>query len=320
MALTGICLLYMGGPSDLDAVKPFLSALFSDRELIQLPGGPLSGLLAKLIVTFRAPRVLRHYQEIGGGSPLLETTLEQARLLEQALGSDGDFAVEVAMRYSPPRVDEALASLRQRGAERLVALPLYPHYSAATTGSSFKDLDRALAALGDPWPVTRVESFHDDPRYLDALADTVRAGLEEAGPGATVLFSAHSLPVSFIQRGDPYQAQVEATVAGVVSRLELDSWHLCYQSRSGPVEWLGPNTVELCDQLIDAGERRLLLVPVSFVSDHIETLHELDIQLRAHCQERGAEQFVRAPTLGVAPDFIQALRELCLRACQQPTE
>ncbi len=316
MTVTGICLLYMGGPKDLDAVKPFLSALFSDRDLIQLPGGPLSGLLGRLIVTFRTPKVRRHYQEIGGGSPLLETTLEQAALLEQALRTEGEFAVEVAMRYCPPRVDGALSRLRDRGAEQLVALPLYPHFSSATTGSSFKDLDRALHDLEYQVPLSKVESFHDQPTYLDALAETVVQGLEQAGSGATVIFSAHSLPVSFIQGGDPYQDHVEATVAGVVERLALDDWHLGYQSRSGPVEWLGPNTIELTDRLIQEGHKRLLFVPVSFVSDHIETLHELDIQLRKHCLEGGAEIFARAPALGTSPRFIQALKELSLGSCQ----
>lgn len=314
---TGICLLYMGGPRDLDAVKPFLSALFADRDLIQLPGGPFAPLLGKLIVHFRAPRVRGYYEEIGGGSPLLETTEQQARLLEQALKTEGDFVVEAAMRYCAPRVDEALERLAERGATRLVALPLYPHYSEATTGSSFKDLYRALAEQGDKWPMARVSSFHDHPGYLDALAGTVEQALAEAGDDATVIFSAHSLPVSFIQRGDPYQSQVEATVEGVVTRLGLDHLYLCYQSRSGPVEWLGPNTLELTKSLIEDGNRRLVLVPVSFVSDHIETLHELDIALRERCMAWGAEAFFRAPALGTSAAFIQALKELTLSACQR---
>ena len=317
MTTTGICLLYMGGPSDLDAVKPFLSALFADRDLIQLPGGPLAPLLGKLIVHFRSPRVRGYYEEIGGGSPLLQTTEQQARLLEQALSPDGDFAVEVAMRYCEPRVDGALERLARRGAEQLVALPLYPHYSSATTGSSFKDLERALADLDITWPSARVESFHDHPRYLDALAGTVAQALEQADGDATVVFSAHSLPRRFIERGDPYQDQVEATVDGVVRRLGLQNWRLAYQSRSGPVEWLGPNTLELTEAIIADGHRRLVLVPVSFVSDHIETLHELDIQLRERCLSWGAEAFFRAPALGSDPTFIQALKELALAACQR---
>ncbi len=305
----------MGGPVDLDAVKPFLSALFADRDLIQLPGGPLAPLLGKLIVHFRSPRVRGYYEEIGGGSPLLATTEEQARLLEQALGHD--FAVEVAMRYCDPTAEDALERLAARGVQSLVALPLYPHHSSATTGSSFKDLDRALAARGHAWPLSRVESFHDHPGYLDALAATVGQGLEQADGDAMVVFSAHSLPQSFIDRGDPYKDQVEATVQGVVERLGLDgNWRLAFQSRSGPVKWLEPNTVELCEALIAEGRRRLLLVPVSFVSDHIETLHELDIQLRDHCLSLGAEAFFRAPALGPSPAFIQALKELTLDACQ----
>ena len=304
----------MGGPETLADVKPFLRELFSDRDLIQLPGGRLlQRPFALLISTLRAPKVMGYYDEIGGGSPLLRTTRAQAALLEQALAPAGEFVVEVAMRYCAPRAADALDRLRQRGARRCVALPLYPQFSGATTGSSFKDLDAALST-GEPMELIKVQDFHDHPGYLDALAGKVDEGCQQAGPDACVVFSAHSLPVSMIQRGDPYQKQVEATVAGVVSRLGLQNWHLGYQSRSGPVQWLEPDVIDLVDELIARGEKELVLVPVSFVSDHIETLHEIDIRLKAHCISRGAELFVRAPSLNEDPRFMEALAGLVTTA------
>ncbi len=306
---TGVILLYMGGPVTVADVKPFLRELFSDRDLIQLPGGALlQRPFALLISALRASKVEGYYEEIGGGSPLVQTTRAQAALLQERLADRGEFVVEVAMRYCAPRAADAVARLREQGVERMVALPLYPQYSGATTGSSLKDLEAALAPAGKEALV--VEDFHAQERYLDALADTVREAAEQAGPDACVVFSAHSLPVSMIERGDPYQRQVEATVAGVVERLELSRWHLGYQSRSGPVRWLEPDVVDLVDRLIDEGERRLALVPVSFVSDHIETLHEIDIRLRQRCLDRGAEAFVRARALNEDPQFIEALAEV----------
>ena len=310
---TGVVLLYMGGPETVAEVKPFLRRLFSDRELIQLPGGRLlQGPFARLISSLRAPRVQQYYEEIGGGSPLVQTTRRQAALLSAALAPHGAFEVQVAMRYCAPRAVEAVDALQQRRVSRCLALPLYPQYSGATSGSSFNDLDAALAAADPAMERVRVEDFHDHPRYLEALADTVREACQEAGEGACVVFSAHSLPVRMIERGDPYQRQVQATVQGVVSRLGLQRWHLGYQSRSGPVKWLEPDVVRLVDELLQGGEKRLVIVPVSFVSDHIETLHEVDIRLRQRCLERGAEGFVRARSLNEDPKFIDALRQLVI--------
>jgi len=312
---TGVILLYMGGPQTLADVRPFLRELFSDRDLIQLPGGRLlQGPFALLISRLRAPKVMGYYQEIGGGSPLIRTTRAQAALLQDALAEYGEFVVEVAMRYCAPRAGEAVARLRQKGARRCVALPLYPQFSGATTGSSFKDLDAAVTGASPGMELIRVNDFHAHPGYLDALAGKVDEACQQAGPDACVVFSAHSLPRSMIRRGDPYQRQVEATVAGVVSRLGLTSWRLGYQSRSGPVRWLEPDVVDLVDGLIDQGERKLVIVPVSFVSDHIETLHEIDIRLRDRCLARGAETFVRAPSLNEDPLFVEALVDLVTSA------
>jgi len=315
---TGVCLLYMGGPTSLEEVEPFLRELFSDRELIRLPGGRwLQRPFAAMVSRLRAPKVRQRYDRIGGGSPLVRITQSQAHLLEQSLARHGDFVVTVAMRYSQPRAEEAVADLVRRGIRRLVALPLYPHYSSATTGSSLNDLDRALQRLGADAPaeVLRVRDFHDHPLYVQALAGTVRRGLEQLGGEATVVFSAHSLPLRLVERGDPYRDQVERTVALVAQELGLGSWQLGYQSRSGPVRWLEPNVLELLTRLGQAGTARLLVVPVSFVSDHIETLHEIDIEMRAHALAAGVREFARAPALNEDATFIEALTGITLSTC-----
>lgn len=305
----------MGGPRSPAEVEPFLVNLFSDRELIQLPGGAwLQPALARLIAKLRAPKVRRRYAAIGGGSPLGRITANQAELLQERLGEHGDFVVEVAMRYTAPRVDGALMRLRQHGVSRCVVLPLYPQYSRATTGSSLADLDRALDELGltREWEVIRVRDFHDNPLYLDALAERVGTALDQLAAGAEVVFSAHSLPQRLVDQGDPYRDQVEATVAGLVQRLGLDRWHLGYQSRSGPVRWLEPDVLDLIATLASRGARKLLVVPVSFVSDHIETLHEIDVQMREHAQGCGVQEFARSPSLNEDPTFIEALAQIVL--------
>jgi protoporphyrin/coproporphyrin ferrochelatase len=315
----GVVLLYMGGPATLDDVRPFLRQLFSDRELIQLPGGrvlqrPFAWLISKL----RAPRVRRYYAEIGGGSPLGRITTRQAELLQAALGPAGKaLPVAVAMRYCAPRADDALATLAAAGVRRCVALPLYPQFSRATTGSSLRDLERAAGASGLELEIASVQDFHVHPLYLDALAGKVREGLAGLGGDPCVVFSAHSLPQRMIDAGDPYERQVRATVAGVVERLGLRDWHLGFQSRSGPVRWLEPEVVALLERLIAEGRRRLLVVAVSFVSDHIETLHEIDRRMGPHCLARGAVAFVRAASLNDDPRFIAALAQLVTTTCAQ---
>ncbi len=314
----GVFLLYMGGPATLADVKPFLRHLFSDRELIRLPGGSLlQKPFARLISAIRAPRVRRYYAEIGGGSPLGRITARQALLLQEALSAKGDFRVEVAMRYCSPRASQAVEKLKEQEVERCVALTLYPQFSRATTGSSLRDLDRALAAQKVTWPVIQIPDFHNHPLYLNALATKVEEGIHGLHHSPCVVFSAHSLPQRLVNEGDPYADQVRVTVQGVVSRLGLQNWHLGFQSRSGPVRWLQPDVVDLVDQLIATGEKSLLVVPISFVSDHIETLHEIDIRLRHHCLAQGAREFSRAPSLNDEPRFIEALAQMVLTACQK---
>jgi ferrochelatase len=307
---TGVFLLNMGGPDSLEAVQPFLENLFSDPEIIRFP---LSRLiqkpLARRISTRRAQRVSHHYRTLGGKSPLREITEAQAAALEERLGSG--FSVHVAMRYWHPFADEAVAKAREQGVDRIVVLPLYPHYCRATTGTSISDLDRALEAGGlGELDRTVVEAYPDYPPYLEAMADCVREAVEP-NPGTVLLFSAHGVPVSMIAKGDPYLAHVEATVAGIMTRLQADfgglTHRLAFQSRAGPVKWLEPSVEQALEALADEGVDDVTVVAVSFVSDHIETLHEIDIEYKELATKLGIANFRRAPVPNTRPAFIDAL-------------
>jgi ferrochelatase len=314
----GVILFNMGGPGSLDEVEPFLIELFSDRDLIELPlGARIQPLLARVLAKVRAPSVRRNYQLIGGGSPQLRLTLAQAqavahRLDEGPLG--GRVTVTVAMRYTRPSPAEALEELARRGVRRVVTLPLYPQFSRATTGSFQRALERVRArwAPAARFEIEHIDAYFDDPLYLDALADTVRRALDECPaplrPEAVLLFSAHGLPRRFVDAGDPYVTQIEATRRGVVERLRTDHRHLLgYQSRTGPVRWTGPGTDELIEALGRDGVRALIIVPLSFVSDHIETLYEVDILFRRLAHRVGIEYVARPLALNTHPLFIEAL-------------
>ncbi|MFO7693477.1 MAG: ferrochelatase [Vicinamibacterales bacterium] len=319
---TGVLLLNLGGPDSLAAVEPFLVNLFSDREIIQLPFGRLvQPVFARALSKARGPSVRKNYERIGGRSPQLPLTLAQAAALESRLNRGGGaFRARVGMRYSQPTIASALDALAEEGVSRIVALPLYPQYSLATTGSSFNALAQALdASASRPRPeVTRIESYPDDPAYLDAMTDTVRHALasfpDDRRDHAVLLFSAHGLPRSFVKRGDPYVGQVAATVAGILSRLDVPNRHvLGYQSRTGPVKWIEPGIEEVIASLGRDGVKELLIAPVSFVSDHIETLYEVDLLFAAEARAAGISTVVRSPALNSHPLFIEALAGLVER-------
>jgi ferrochelatase len=320
----GVLLFNLGGPDTLAAVEPFLVRLFSDREIIELPGGAaLQPLLARIIAKARGRSVRRNYAQIGGGSPQLRLTRAQAAALEQRLNAPGGapYRVVVGMRYSEPFVDEALDALSIAGVQRVVTLTLFPHWSKATTGSSRSELDRTIAAYPRlyPFEFAHVDCYPEDPLYLDALTDTVRRGLERFAPEArgqvVLLFSAHGLPQKFIDAGDPYAAQIEATRQGVLARLGAPNRHvLGYQSRTGPVVWQGPGTEELLDRLGAEGVRHVLVVPLSFVGDHIETLYEVDILYKAHALACGIREYRRSEALNTHPTYIEALAGLVERS------
>jgi len=310
---TGLVLLNMGGPDSVEAVEPFLYRLFSDRELIQLPlGALLQKPFARLISHFRAKHVRENYRQIGGCSPLLRWTSLQAQGIARRLGDA--CRPYVAMRYSTPDAAQTLARMKADGIEQAVVLSMYPHYTGATTGSSLNDFRRAAQKHYPELSYLVIEQWYDWPGYLDALAARVREGLEqfpeEIRSEVQLLFSAHALPQKFIDRGDPYYKHVMATVRGVEERLAGQPWHVGFQSRSGPVEWMRPDTLEVIERLAADGKQALLLVPISFVSDHIETLHEVDIEMREHAQQCGIRHFYRSPSLNDADDFLDALAAL----------
>jgi ferrochelatase len=309
---TALILLNMGGPDSLEAVEPFLYNLFSDRELIQLPAGALlQKPFARLISHFRAKHVVENYRTIGGKSPLLEWTQKQAAGIAQRLDNMQPFVV---MRYWRPRAEDVLEQIKQAGIEQAVVLSMYPHYTGATTGSSINDFKRTAARIFPELSYRLIEEWYDLPGYLDALANRIQTALDNFSKSereeVQIVFSAHALPQKFIDRGDPYLKQVEATVAGVMQRVGAVDWHLGFQSRSGPVKWMAPETTEVMERLAAAGKKTLLLVPVSFVSDHIETLHEIDIEYREHAEEHGIVKYVRAPSLNDGADFLQAMADL----------
>ncbi len=312
----------MGGPDTLSAVRPFLANLFSDKELIRLPAAVVTQpLFAWLVSGFRARHVREYYADIGGGSPIARITEAQARALESALAgaSPGrDFRVFVGMRYWHPSTKQAVLQMKDEGVSDILALPLYPHYCAATTGSSLNDLKRRLRWAGIAAPLREIRSYPDNPGYVAALSGKISEAIKGIPTdGMHLLFSAHGVPKYFIDEGDPYEAEIRRCVSAVATWFPGVRRSISYQSRAGRAVWLGPDTVDETKRLAAAGVKTLVVVPISFVSEHIETLHELDIRLRADALAAGIERFVRVPTLGDDPAFIATLRDIVLRKMQE---
>ncbi|HVF88920.1 MAG TPA: ferrochelatase [Blastocatellia bacterium] len=317
----GVLLFNLGGPETLDDVRPFLFNLFSDPDIIRLPIKAIQRPLAWLIAASRSKKSSGYYAQIGGGSPLRRITDEQARALKGALGRRGmDANVYVGMRYWTPFTEEALAQIERDRITHLAILPLYPQFSISTTGSSLNRLREILSKSGyRPARTSVVCSWEADPGYISALARSVRdelARFPDQDPRKTyILFSAHSVPVSYIKEGDPYLDQIKATVAACMQLLGSERPHgLSFQSKVGPVKWLQPSTDEAVRKLASDEASQVLLVPVSFVSEHIETLYELDILYRDVAREAGIEHYRRAEALNCRPDFIDALAHLVEKA------
>jgi protoporphyrin/coproporphyrin ferrochelatase len=319
MTKTAVVLFNLGGPDSPSAVRPFLFNLFNDPAIVAWPG-PLRWLLAQYIAFGRAPTARAIYEKIGGGSPLLANTEAQAQALEAALGEG--YRVFVAMRYWHPQSGAAAAAVRAFDPEDVVLLPLYPQFSTTTTASSLAAWRAAAAAVGLAAPERAVCCYPAEPGFIDALAQSIRTVLERWPPGEKkrLLFSAHGLPEKTVAAGDPYPWQVEQTVAAL--RRALDEPTLdcvtCYQSRVGRLAWIGPAT--------DAEIRRagaqgvgLIVVPVAFVSEHSETLVELDIEYRHLAGASGVPTYIRVPTVAVAPGYIAALARLVHQVRQLPS-
>jgi len=307
---TAVLLLQMGGPDSLDAIEPFLYNLFSDRDIIRIGPAFLQPLVARFISRRRSKKVAEYYKQIGGRSPIRELTEQQAAQLEKALGSG--YRCFVAMRYWKPSTEETLNAIRSEGISKIIVLPLYPHYSRATSGSSLNELHRCINQTGINFSLQYIRHFFDHPLYIKALTDKIKTGLDSFAErnSLQILFSAHGLPQSFIDSGDPYLEHIQATVRLVMQGFEGVTHHLAFQSRAGPVKWLEPSTEDAIKELAFSGCKQLLIVPLSFVSDHIETLYEIDIQYRQEAQNLGITDFKRIESLNSSPQFIDCLTDM----------
>lgn len=314
----GVILFNLGGPETLADVRPFLFNLFADPEIVRLPVRQLQRPLAWLIATLRHKKSAGYYAQIGGGSPLRRITDEQAAALRDELQRRGVAAqVYVGMRYWQPFTKNALDQIERDGITDLIALPLYPQFSISTTGSSLKDFIAQLDRRGGLRHIRRhyVTRWHTHESYIAALAVQIAAEIKQfpdPDPRRVhLLFSAHSVPQSYIANGDPYLRHIEETITHVTTRLGgLGQAHLSFQSKVGPVKWLEPTTDAKLRELRRQGAEQVLVVPISFVSEHIETLYELDILYKNLAAEIGIPVYRRVPAFNTHPDFIKALADL----------
>lgn len=325
MGRVGVLLLNLGGPEQIEDVRPFLYNLFADPEIIRLPFPWMQKPLAWLISSLRHKKSQANYMEIGGGSPLRGITEEQAIALQQSLQDKGqDVQVYIGMRYWHPFTEEAIARIKRDGVEQLVILPLYPQFSISTSGSSFRLLEKIWSddpSLA-PQEHTVIPSWYQRPGYLQAMAQLIARELDgfENPDQVHIFFSAHGVPVSYVEEaGDPYQHEIEECTRLIVQTLNRPNRHtLAYQSRVGPVEWLKPYTEDAIAELAAEGINDLLVVPISFVSEHIETLQEIDMEYREIAEEAGIENFHRVPALNTHPVFIEDLADLVVEAIDAP--
>ncbi|RJQ43804.1 MAG: ferrochelatase [Nitrospiraceae bacterium] len=328
--ITGVLLLNLGGPDSLDAVRPFLFNLFSDREIIRLGPSFLQKPIAWLISTLRSKKTMFMYSRIGGKSPIFDITKAQAEALEKALNQNAEksatahpslpFKVYIGMRYWRPFIIDTLNDILHDKVQHLIVLTLYPHYSKATSGSSIDEFKRAVARLRNHdsrLNIQYIAQWYDFTPYIEALTELVADGISELkGSDFQVLYSAHSLPQSFIDEGDPYLEHIKSTIKAVNSLLATRyslpvTWQLSFQSKTGPVKWLEPSTEKTIEELAHSGCRHLFIVPISFVSDHIETLYEIDIQYKELAEKHGMK-LKRCKALNTSDTFILAMKQLVM--------
>ena len=304
---TAVFLMNLGGPRSLEEVKPYLRDLFGDPLVISAPFGPFRPLFARLISHLRAPSSAEKYQLIGGRSPLVEGTEAQARALQAELGPD--FTVHLAMRCGHPSTGEGVRDALAAGAEQAISLPLYPQFANATTTSSLREMRRLWPREK---PLFEICSYPDHPRYLEASAATLRDAIARVKPEnrdrLLVVFSAHGLPMSQVRKGDPYPREVEASARGTAALAGVKDFQITFQSRVGPAKWLGPDTSQWLEK--NALGRAVVTHPIAFVSEHLETLYDMDILAADAARKGGAVEYHRAAAVGVHPEFIGALVDL----------
>ena len=312
---TAIVMMNLGGPKDLEEVAPFLLELFNDREIIKLP---VQDFLGPFIAKRRVKAVQKNYSDIGGGSPILDWTNKQGQgmveILDQISPETAPHKFYVAFRYAKPNSQDALKAMQADGVERAIAFTQYPQYSCATTGSSLNELWRAAKRLGleDKFAWSIIDRWGSDTGFIEAMTETVEQGLELfESKKPLILFSAHSLPLEIIKRGDPYPAEIGASVHEVMKQLDYKyQYILSYQSEVGPVPWQGPSTESVIEKLAEQGHNDVLVVPIAFTSDHIETLHELDIEYAELAHKKGISNFKRAPAMNASDSFINAIAKI----------
>lgn len=319
-----VVLLQLGGPDSLQAVEPFLFNLFCDPDIIDLPGAFLFRRgLARLISRRRAPKVTEYYRKIGGRSPILKLTRRQACALSERLRGRFDGPVLVAMRYWHPLTEDVVDQLVRERIGRVVLLPLYPHYSKTTTGSSVNEWNRVLRRRGiREMAVEVIAEYCEHPSYIAAMIRNIRIALNRV-PGADrgkvhLVFSAHGTPIKLVRLGDPYQQQILRTYRAVTRAGDFGlPHHLCYQSRVGPQKWLEPSLTDTIASLGADGVTHVLVIPIAFVSDHSETLYEINMEVRYHARRHGIRHYDMMPALHTAPPFIDALADLVLQRVRQ---
>jgi len=317
---TAVVLLQLGGPDSLESVEPFLFNLFCDPDIIDLPLAFLfRERLARLISSRRAPKAREYYRKIGGRSPILKLTRRQASALESALRTSLDVPVLIAMRYWHPLTEAVLDEIVRRRIERVILLPLYPHYSRTTTGSSVNEWKREMKQKGITGiHVDIVEEYCEHPSYIKALVNAITIAMNRVPARDRekihLVFSAHGTPMKLVRSGDPYQQQIIRTYEAVVRAGEFGVPHsLCYQSKVGPQKWLEPSLMATVDRLAGEGATHLVVVPIAFVSDHSETLYEINMEVRKHAMDLGIRYFDMSPALNTNSFFIRALADVVLR-------
>jgi len=317
-----VVLLNLGGPDSLKAVEPFLFHLFSDPDIISLPGGKiLPTFLARFMARKRARKAQEIYKKIGGKSPIQDITREQARVLEKSFNSSTQIRVRVAMRYWYPFIEETLLQIPRD--HQVILLPLYPQYSSTTTGSSFNEVYRVIKNHHlDAKRLIFIDHYYNHPRFIQSWVEVIRKQLSTnislLDKEVAILFSAHGIPQKLVKKGDPYPYQIEETVKLIMHELGYqNSFRIAYQSKVGPMRWLEPSVSQAIEDLAQTGYKSVIVVPISFVSEHSETLYELDILLKEKAKTLGIENYIRVPALNVHTSFIQALKEVVTKYVYQ---
>lgn len=299
---TGILLLNMGGPDSPHAIKPFLYNLFKDSYIVNF--GLMQKPVAWLISNLRTHMVKKAYETAGGGSPLKNITAQQVKALQDELGEH--FIVKAGMRYWYPFIEEAMAEFERYGIKKIIAVSLYPQFCSATTSSvvsKFKEL------ANGKFDFHVIDSWCDYPPFVSAWVSRIEESFEKYGRDCFTVFSAHGIPLSLYKKGDPYVSEVEATVKAIVEKMKLTEWKICYQSRTGPLRWTQPSVEQTIKEIAEKGIKKVLIVPVSFVSDCMETIYEIDIVYRKKALSSGIELY-RVRSLNASADFISVLKNL----------